>query len=147
MKQSDEVFVAAHQCLLTRVETVRTSRLRRTSREAYPECVRGEERDALESVFSRRSRKIMQNGWISQRDSDWLRQVGSLDNLRRWARSSASIRRISTQCFFRAAAGRIETERAEPEPEDDDERRWSGDSVVDDVHGMFDALEGQLRDT
>ena len=44
-------------------------------------------------------------------------------------------------------ADEIETERAEPEPDDDDEGRWSGDVVVDDVSGMFDGLQSDLKDT
>jgi hypothetical protein len=44
-------------------------------------------------------------------------------------------------------ADEIESERAEPEPDDDYEGRWSGDSVVDDVQGMFDSLQNDLKDT
>ena len=111
--------------------------------EAYPECVRGEERDALKLNFEAFAEDYA-NGWDSDEDPDWLRQVASqLETL-------GEKFGVDTQDHTQGLpelADEIETERAEPEPEDDDERRWSGDSVVDDVHGMFDGLEGQLRDT
>ncbi len=58
---------------------------------------------------------------------------------------------VDTQDFTQSLSERadeIESERAEPEPPDDYEGRWeSSDSAVDDVQGMFDGLESDLRDS
>jgi hypothetical protein len=44
-------------------------------------------------------------------------------------------------------AGELESERAQPEPDDDDYGgRWSGHSAVDDVRGMFEGLQSDLKD-
>lgn len=44
-------------------------------------------------------------------------------------------------------ADEVESERAEPEPPDDDEGpRRSADSYVDDVRGMFDGLQSDLTE-
>jgi hypothetical protein len=44
-------------------------------------------------------------------------------------------------------ADEIESERAEHEPPDDDDRPWrSSESNVDDVTGMFDGLQSDLKE-
>ena len=142
MKQSDEVFMAAHQCLLTRVETVEDLEAAADFCEAYPECVLEEERGALKLKFEAFAEDYA-NGWDSDEDPDWLRQVASqLETLG----GKFGVNTEDHAQGLLQLADEIETERAEPEPDDDYEGRWSGDSVVDDVYGMFDGLEGQLRD-
>ena len=44
-------------------------------------------------------------------------------------------------------ADEIETERAQYEPDDDDDGGWRAETMVDDVQAMFDGLQSDLRDT
>lgn len=142
MTQSDEVFLAARECLLSRAETVEDFRAAADFCETYPECVSASERDALKVQFEAFAGDYA-SGWDSEADPDWLRQVAA--DLETLGEKFGVDTQDHTQGLLERA-DEIETERAEPEPDDDDDERWSADTVVDDVQGMFDGLQSDLKD-
>jgi hypothetical protein len=77
-------------------------------------------------------------------DPDWLRSIAS--DLESLGETFGVDAQEYTQDLLERA-DEIEKERAEPEPDDDYEGRWSGNSGVDDVGGMFDGLHSDLKDT
>jgi hypothetical protein len=80
----------------------------------------------------------------SDSDPDWLRSVAS--GLESLGEKFGVDAQEYTQGLLERA-DEIEIERAQPEPDDDDyEGRWSGHSAVDDVRGMFDGLQSDLKD-
>lgn len=143
MTRSDEVFLAARECLLSRAETIEDFRAAADFCEAYPDCVLGSERAALKVQFEAFAGDYA-IGWDSDADPDWLRQVAS--DLETLGEKFEVDMQDYTQGLLERA-DEIETERAEPEPDDDYDERWTADTVVDDVQGMFDGLQSDLKDT
>jgi hypothetical protein len=82
------------------------------------------------------------NGWDSDTDPDWLRDIASdLEGL-------GEKFGVDTQGYTQGLLERaedLESDRAEPEP-DNDYEHWSADTVVDDVQGMFGGLQSDLKD-
>jgi len=142
MTQSDEVFLAARQCLLARKETIDDFQAAAECCETYSECVSGDERTSLKMEFEAFAGDYASN-FDADDDPDGLRQVAS--DLEALGEKFGVDTQDHTQGLLERA-DEIETERAEPEPEDDDGRRWSAETVVDDVQGMFAGLESDLRD-
>ena len=141
LKQDETPFLAARECLLTPPETNDEFRAAANFCEKYPEAVSADERDALRGQFLEFA-SDHPSKWDD--DPDWLRQVAAdLEYV-------GERLNVGTQEFTQSLAERadeIESERAEPEPPDDYDGRWeSSDSRVDDVQGMFDGLESDLRD-
>jgi hypothetical protein len=85
------------------------------------------------------------DGWDADSDPDVLRGVASdLESLsEKFGVNAAEY----TQGLLERA-DEIETERAEPEV-DEDYEAWKADSTseVDDIEGMFDGLQSDLKDT
>ena len=141
--QSDEAFLAARQCLLSRVEEVDDFRAVATFCERYPEAVSGSERDALKVHFAAFAANYA-SSWDSDADPDWLRDSAS--DLESLGETFGVDVQEYTQSLLELA-DEIESEHAEPEQDNDYEERWRGDSVVNDINGMFDSLQSDLRET
>lgn len=143
MTQDNEVFLAARACLLSGAQTADDFRAVAKFCETYPESVSGSERDALKVQFEAFAEDYASH-WDSDADPDSLRDVAS--DLETLGEKFGVDTQGHTQGLLERA-DEIETERAAPEPDDDDnEGRWSGDTVVDDVQGMFDGLQSDLKD-
>lgn len=107
----------------------------------FIKSVFGDERDALKSQFLAFASDHPLR-WDD--DPDGLRQVAA--DLEYVGERLEVDTREFTQGFLERA-DEIETERAEQEPPDDDERSWeSSEPHVDDVQGMFDGLQSDLKD-
>jgi hypothetical protein len=142
MPQSSEVFLAARQCVLSRPETVDDFQAVAQFCDAYAETVSEADRDSLKVEFEEFAEDYASN-FDYDDDPDWLRQVAS--DLERLGGHFGVDTEPRTQGLLERA-DEIETERAEPEPDEDDDRRWSTDTLVDDVSGMFDGLQSVLKD-
>lgn len=141
LKREDPPFVAARQCLLKGPETDDDFRAVANFCGKYPESVFGDERDALKSQFLAFASDHPLR-WDD--DPDGLRQVAA--DLEYVGERLEVDTREFTQGFLERA-DEIESERAEQEPPDDDERPWeSSEPHVDDVQGMFDGLQSDLKD-
>lgn len=141
LEQQDGAFVAARQCLLTRPETDDEFRAAGSFSEKYPDAVSAAERETLRAQFV---------GFASDHplkwddDPDTLRSVAS-DIEYVGERLGVVVDEFTQGLYERA--DELESERAEPEPPDDDEGppRAAG-AYVDDVHGMFDGLRSDLKE-
>ena len=142
MSPDDEAFLVARECLLSGPETVDDFQAVVRFCEKYPESVSSADRDALRAQLESLAEDYASDA-DSDSDSDWLRSIASdLESL-------GEKFGVDTQEFTQRlleSADEIEREHAESEPDYDYEGRWSGDSAVDDIQGMFSGLEGQLRD-
>lgn len=140
LKDNEGPFLAARQCLLTPPETKEEFRAAASFCEKYPDAVSAEERDVLRRQFLEYAADYPSQ---SDDDPDWLRQVAA-DLEYVGERLNVDTQEITQNLTERA--DEIESERAESEPPDDYEGRWdSSESAVDDVRGMFDGLESDLR--
>ena len=141
LNQGDAPFVAARQCLLTEPETDEEFRAVAAFCEKYPDAVSDVERETLKRQFVEFA---SDHPLSSDDDPDTLRAVASdIDYV--GERLGVATDEF-TQGFYERA-DEIESERAEPEPPDDDEGPWrSADSYVDDVRGMFDGLQSDLKE-
>lgn len=141
MRQSDEAYLAARACLLSGAETVDDFRAVAKFFETYPDSVSASERDALRAQFEAFAEDYA-SGWDSDTDPDWLRDIASdLEGL-------GEKYGVDTKGHTRGLLERaeeLESERADPEP-DDDYEHWTADTVVDDVQGMFGGLQSDLKD-
>jgi hypothetical protein len=109
--------------------------------EKYPDAITDAEREELKRQFVEYASDHPLSG---DDDPDTLRSVAS-DIEYVGERLGVPIDDF-TQGFYERA-DEIESERAEQKPpDDDDEGRWrSVDSYVDDVRGMFDGLQNELK--
>ncbi|MGE4056453.1 MAG: restriction endonuclease [Vicinamibacterales bacterium] len=140
LKQSDAPFSAARQCLLSEPETDEEFRAVASFCEKYPDAVSDAEREALRRCFVEFA---SDHPLGSADDPDLLRSVAS-DIEYVGERLGVATNEFTQGLYERA--DEIESERAGPEPPDDDEGPWrSADSHVDDVHGMFDGLRSDLK--
>lgn len=141
MPQADDTFQAARACLLSRSETLEEFRAAATFCETYPESVAPDDRGLLKAQFVEFAQDYA-SGWDSDEDPDWLRGVASdLESL-------GGKFGVGTEEYTQSLlekADEIETERAEPEPDDDYDDRWRPNETVDDVAGMFGGLESALK--
>jgi hypothetical protein len=142
LKQDDAPFVAARQCLLTPPETDDEFRAVASFCEKYPDAVSDEERQALKARFVEFA---SDHPLESDDDPDTLRAVAS--DIEYIGERLGVATDDFTQGLYERA-DEIESERAEREPpDDDDEGPWrSARSYVDDVRGMFDGLENDLKE-
>ncbi len=140
----DTVFAAARHCLLAPGETMEEFCAAAKFCETYPDVVSDAERDVLKGQFAGFASDYA-GGWDDDADPDWLREIaGDLEGL--GERFGVDAQKFTQDLYEKA--DEIESERAEQEPPDDDERRWEpSDPLVDDVQGMFDGLESDLRET
>ena len=140
----DTVFTAARQCLLAPPETIEDFRAAAKFCETYSDVVSDVERDELKRQFEGFAPDYA-SVWDTDSDPDWLREIAEdIEGLS--DRLGIDAQRYTQDLYEKAEE--IESERAEQEPPDDDERRWErADTVVDDVQGMFGGLEGDLRET
>ena len=140
----DPVFKAARQCLMAPHETIEDFRAAAKFCETYPDVVSDAERDELKRQFEGFAPEYA-SGWDTDSDPDWLREIaGDIEGL--GERLGIDAQRYTQDLY--ETADEIESERAEQEPSDDDERQWErADTVVDDVQGMFGDLESHLRET
>ena len=141
LKQADAPFVAARQCLLSEPETDEEFRGVATFCQKYPDAVSDADRDALRQRFIELA---SDHPLSSDDDPDTLRAVAS-DIEYVGERLGVDTDEFTRGMYERA--DEIENERAEHEPPDDDEGSWrSAGSSVDDVSGMFDGLQSDLKD-
>ena len=141
----DVVFTAARECLLAPAETIGDFRAAANFCEAYPVVVSNAERDVLKDQFADFASDYA-SGWDSDSDPDWLREVaGDLENL--GSRLGVDAEEYTQDLYEKA--DEVEAERAEEEPPDDYDREdWERtDTFLDDIEGMFDGLESDLRNT
>ena len=140
MARDHKVFLTARGYLLSRLETLADFRAAADFCEAYPESVSGDDREALKTQFA----TFADDYEDYDEDPDWLRQVaGDLEMLG----EKFGVKMEGQTQGLLERASEIETERAGPEPDDDDDGgRLSGDTLADDVQGMFDGLRGDLKD-
>ena len=112
--------------------------------ETYPDMVSDAERDELKRQFEGFAPDYARE-WDTDSDPDWLRQIAEdIEGLGK--RVGVDAQRYTQDLYEKA--DEMESERAEQEPSDDDERPWErADTVVDDVQGMFGDLESHLRET
>lgn len=138
------VFAAARQCVMSPGETIDDFRAAANFCETYPDVVSDAERRELKRQFEEFAPDYA-SGWDTDSDPDWLREIaGDVEGL--GERLGVDAQRYTQDLYEKA--DEIESERAEEEPPDDYEERWGrADSVVDDVQGMFDGLESDLRET
>jgi hypothetical protein len=143
LSQTDDAFLAARHCLLSRPDTVEEFLAARDFCETYPESVSGAEREALKSEFVRFADEYVE-GLNFNDDPDWLR--GAASDLETLCKFFALPAGGYTQSLLERA-DELETERAEREYDDGDyEDRWRDSEYVDDVQGMFDGLRNDLKD-
>lgn len=142
LKQDKAPFIAARQCLLSPGETIEDFRAVANFCGTYPEAVSGDERQALKSQFGEFASEYPDG---PDDDPDWLRQLAA-DLEYVGERLQVDAQQFTQSLYERA--DEIESERAEQEPPDDYEGRWnSSDSHIDDVQGMFDGLQSDLKDS
>lgn len=141
LKQGDAPFVAARQCLLTEPETDEEFHAVADFCEKYPDAVSDVERETLRRLFVEFA---SEHPLSSADDPDTLRAV-AFDLEYVGERLGVATDEFIQDLYERA--DELESERAEPEPPDDGERPWrSVDSYVDDVRGMFDGLQSDLKE-
>lgn len=142
LRPEDALFKAARQFLLKPPETDEEFRAAADFVQKYPEVVSGEELEALKKQFSDFAADHPLE-WDD--DPDVLRgAAGDIEYV--GERLGIWVEHFTSGFYERA--DEIESERAEQEPdgEDDDWGRRSSTSYVDDVRGMFDGLESDLKE-
>ncbi len=141
LTQGDAPFIAARQCLLTKPETDAEFRAAAEFCEKYPEAVSDAEREELKREFVE---FLSDHPLGSDDDPDVLRSVAS--DIEYVGERLGVATDEFTQSFYERA-DEIESERSEQEPPDDDDAgSWRrADSYVDDVRGMFDGLQSDLK--
>ena len=115
MTESDEVFLAARACMLSGAETADDFRAVAKFCETYPGSVSGGERDTLKVQFETFAGDYA-SGWDNDSDPNWLRDIAS--DLERLGETFG----VDTQGYTQGLlerADEVESERAEPEPDDD----------------------------
>jgi hypothetical protein len=144
MTLEDQLFLAARSCVLSRPETIEDFQAAASFCETYPESVTGRDREELKTHFEAFAEEYAQ-GWDTDSDPDFLRGIASdLESLgEKFGVNAAGY----TQGLLERA-DELETERAEPEV-DADYEAWRADSasVPDDIDGMFQTLQNDLKDT
>ncbi len=141
LKQGDAPFVAARQCLLTKPETDEEFRAVADFCEKYPDAVSDADRETLRHQFAEFASDHPLR-WDD--DPDMLRSVAS-DIEYVGERLGVATDKFTQSLYERA--DEVESERAEPEPPDDDEGpSRSADAYVDDVRAMFEGLRSDLRE-
>ena len=141
--QSDVVFLAARECLLSRVETLEEFQAAAEFCERYPDSVSSTERELVRTQFEEFAGEYA-SIWGSHEDPDFLRQVAA--DLELLGKRLGVDTQGATQ-GLEERAEEIETERAEP---DDDIFRSTGtigSAAIEDVDAMFDGLNANLKDT
>lgn len=141
LKESELPFLAARQCLLKAPGTDGEFRAVADFCEKYPETVSTEERDELKRQFT----EFASDHPLSLDDNpDWLRAVAA-DLEYVGERLNVDIQKFAQS--FLERADEIESERADREQPNYEERWGSSNFDVDDVQAMFEGLAGDLRDS
>ena len=142
LKQDNILFLAAQSCLFINVEDIEDFLAATNFCEKYPEAISTEEQDVLRNQFIEYIPDAMECYWDD--DPDMLRYLtGGLEDVG----NKLEVDVIQYILDIDDRIDEIESERAQNEASDYEERNWSNsDDEIDDVHRMFDGLENDLQD-
>lgn len=140
LQRGDKAFEAAKQCLSTGIEELDHYRAIASFAEAFPGELPQAEIEQLRADFLRFATDYDVS---DDDDPDWLRQVvADLEFV--GERLEVDVTRFTEPLDSRASD--IEAERAESEPDGDDEGGWrSSPTYGDDVSDMFEGLREELE--
>jgi len=141
LSREDHAFVAAKQCLSTKLEEIDEFRAIAQFAKTYPDAVLSSELDRVKCQFLQFASDYSV-GWDD--DPDWLRQIAA-DLEFVGERLEVSVTRFTESLYEKA--DEIENERAKAEPDEDDRSPWeSSSSYGDDVDDMFQSLRDEIED-
>ena len=152
LKQDNILFLAAQSCLFINVEDIEDFLAATDFCEKYPKAISAKERDTLRNQFNEYIPDAIEFYWDD--DPDVLRDLAEdLEDV------GNKLEVDVTRCILdiEDRIDEIESERAQNEASDYEERNWSRsseirfrfsrrDDEIDDVHRMFDGLESDLQD-
>ena len=140
LRREDKAFVAAKQCLSTKLEEIDDFRAFAQFAKMYPDAVSSSELDRVTTQF-RQFASEYSVGWDD--DPDWLRQIAT-DLEFVGERLEVDVRCFTGQLYEKA--DEIENERAKMEPNEDDGNGWGpSSSYRDDIDEMFQTLRDELE--
>ena len=140
LRREDKAFVAAKQCLSTKLEEIDNFRAFAQFAKMYPDAVSSSELDRVTTQF-RQFASEYSVGWDD--DPDWLRQIAT-DLEFVGERLEVDVRCFTGQLYEKA--DEIENERAKMEPNEDDGNGWGpSSSYRDDIDEMFQTLRDELE--
>jgi hypothetical protein len=144
LDRGNTAFVMAKQCLSSKTEGIEDFRALAKFMAMYPEEVLPTDLEVLRSKFLEFAREYSE-GWDD--DPDWLREAaGDLELIGETL--EVDVTDFTGKLY--SSANDIESERADAEPETNDEEPWdpeesSSASSRDDVHDMFEGLREEIE--